>query len=180
MPTNPSLHGSAHDPRSGSAALAGQRPALAPLLLKPHEGEQVQVVTDLVRILADTASTGGMCNIFESRTNPGDGPPLHRHGRDDEFFFIIEGTFKFVLNGRSFVAEPGAFLIAPRGSTHTFANAGTTPGRMLIITMPGGLDGPFRQAAAATAPPLPPDPAVLGPIFAQHEVEFLGPPLGGH
>lgn len=150
-------------------------------MLGPGEGEQVQVVTDLVRILADTASTGGMCNIFESRTNPGDGPPLHRHSVDDEFFFVLEGRFKFVLDGRSFVAEPGAFLVAPRGSTHTFTNAGSGPGRMLVITMPGGLDGPFREAAAAvTNPSTPPDPAVLGPIFGRHGIEFLGPPIGGH
>jgi mannose-6-phosphate isomerase-like protein (cupin superfamily) len=156
------------------------RPVLTPRFLGPGEGEQVQVVTDLVRILADTASTGGMCNIFESRTMPGGGPPLHRHSVDDEFFFILHGRFEFVLDGRRFVAEPGAFLVAPRGSTHTFTNAGSGPGRMLVITMPGGLDGPFREAAAAVVPQAAPDPAVLGRIFGRHGIEFLGPPLGGH
>jgi hypothetical protein len=51
---------------------------------------------------------------------------------------------------------------------------------MLVITMPGGLDGPFREAAATVVPQAAPDPAVLGRIFGRHGIEFLGPPIGGH
>jgi mannose-6-phosphate isomerase-like protein (cupin superfamily) len=146
------------------------------LFLTPDDGERLSVVGDRIRVLAEAATTGGRCSIFESRSAPGVSPPLHRHGIDDEFFYVIEGTYKFVCDGRTVIATPGCFVAAPRGSTHSFCNIGDTDGRMLIVTTPGGLEGPFRETHAATQH-LPPDPLVLGAIFAKFDLEFLGPPL---
>lgn len=145
--------------------------------LKPGEGETINVVTDRVRILADGASTGGRCSIFDIVSEPGMGPPLHRHGVDDEFFVIVEGRFKFVRDGAEFIAEPGAFVACPKNSVHTFVCLGPKPGRMIVTTTPAGLEAPFRDAhAAAQRGPLSPE--VLAPIFAKFNLEFMGPPLG--
>lgn len=143
----------------------------------PTEGEAIMVVTDRVRVLADAESTGGKLFIMESTTQPGDGPPLHRHSKEDEFFYILEGTFRFVRDGADIVVGPGSFVSAPKGSTHTFANAGTGTGRMLVICTPAGLERPFRESAVAAGKgPLTPE--ILGGIFAKHDLTFHGPPLG--
>lgn len=145
-----------------------------PITLRPGEGEQLVVVGDRIRVLADGAATHGRCFIFEETSEPGMGPPLHRHAVDTEFFFILEGTYKFVLNGKEFIGEPGAFVCAPRGSLHTFCNCGTTRGRMLLVCMPAGLEGPFRATAAAKGPLTPED---LARIFGAFGLTFEGPPL---
>lgn len=145
--------------------------------VQPGEGERLTVVTDNVRLLADASTTGGRLTVIESCSPPRCGPPLHRHALEDEFFYVVEGTHKFVRDGVEIIAEPGAFISCPKGSTHTFANIGSTMGKLLVICMPAGLEQPFRETvAAAKAGPLTPES--LGAIFAKRQITFHGPPIG--
>lgn len=146
-------------------------------VLAPGQGERLNVVGDDVRVLADASNTDGRCFIFELRTPAGGGPPLHRHTIDAEYFFVIEGTYKFVIDGREYAASPGSFIHAARGSLHTFMNSGSTTGRMLIVTSPAGLEAPFRKTHEASAGGPPPIPALVE-IFAKFNLSIEGPPLG--
>lgn len=114
--------------------------------------------------------------MFELHTNPGVGPPLHRHGRDDESFFVVEGTVKFVVDGREFVLGAGGFALAPRGSVHAFVNVGASPSRMLVTCCPAGLEGPFRVADRLVREGRM-TPEALAAAFREYDLEFLGPPL---
>ena len=143
-------------------------------VLQPGEGEMIRVVTDTVRVLADGAATGGRLFIFEEITEPGHGPPLHRHGVDDEYFFVLEGEFTFVIDGRRVAVSKGAFVTVPKGSQHTFTNSGSTTGRMLIVTTPPGLESPFRETAAMSEL----TPEKLTVAFAKFNLSIEGPPLG--
>ncbi len=143
----------------------------------PHEGDVVAIVGDRARILADARTTGGQCSIFEAITAPGVGPPLHSHEHEDEYFYVIEGTVKFSLNGRTFTGGPGAFVLAPRGSIHTFVNAGATPSRMLISVTPSGLEIPFRENAMLFKKDPSAGPEQIAGIFGRYGVTFHGPPL---
>lgn len=42
----------------------------------------------------------------------------HKHDNDDEFFFVLEGTFIIVLEGRVVELQPGAGFIVPKGIVH--------------------------------------------------------------
>lgn len=150
--------------------------SVQPVFLAPGEGERVGVIGSTCRVLAEAATTGGRCSIFEEHTPAGAGPPLHRHGVDDEFFFVLEGRYRFVLDGREITAEPGSFIAAPKGSVHTFVNAGGTPGRMLVVAMPAGLEGPFREAQALEREGRA-TPEALGAAFARFRLAIVGPPL---
>ncbi|TWT45373.1 Quercetin 2,3-dioxygenase [Phycisphaerae bacterium RAS1] len=149
-----------------------------PFIHNNGEGEILNVVGDRIRILADSKASGGACVVFEEITAPGGGPPLHRHGRDDEWFFVIDGRAKFSVDGRETIVGPGGFVFAPRGCVHTFRNVGDGPSRMIISCVPGGLEGPFREAdqlareGRAT-------PETLAAAFRKFDLEFVGPPLAG-
>jgi len=56
----------------------------------------------------------------------------HRHG-EDEFFFVLEGTAEFILNGKTKTAGPYASFYCPSGSTHGIRNAGDTVLKYLVI-----------------------------------------------
>ncbi|GMV25969.1 MAG: hypothetical protein AMXMBFR58_20000 [Phycisphaerae bacterium] len=140
-------------------------------------GDLIAIVGDRARILADASHTGGQCTVFEAITEPGVGPPLHSHEREDEYFYVAEGTVKFVIDGRTFVGGPGSFVLAPRGSVHTFVNAGTTPSRMLISVTPSGLEQPFRENAALFKQNPKAGPDEIAGIFGRYGVKFHGPPL---
>ncbi|WP_292808200.1 cupin domain-containing protein, partial [Nostoc sp. JL23] len=59
------------------------------------------------------------------------GPPLHLHRREDESFYILEGTFAFQIGDRTVTATAGWFITAPKGVPHSYKNIGTTPARIV-------------------------------------------------
>ncbi|MDR1679734.1 MAG: cupin domain-containing protein [Prevotellaceae bacterium] len=56
----------------------------------------------------------------------------HQHA-EDEFFFVVEGTAKFYLNGDSITAKPYTTFYAPPHSLHGIANAGDTEMKYLVV-----------------------------------------------
>ena len=56
----------------------------------------------------------------------------HRHA-EDEFFFVLEGTAEFILNGKTKTAGPYASFYCPSGSEHGIRNAGDTVLKYLVI-----------------------------------------------
>jgi quercetin dioxygenase-like cupin family protein len=148
-------------------------------VLTPDAGERFEIIGGGVRVLIDGESSGGRCCMFECPVPPGGGPPLHRHEREDELFYVLEGRFKFSVDGNVFVAETGAFACAPRGSVHAFRNLGTATGRLLVTCTPAGLEAPFR--AVRVPPPGSGTPALtpeqISREFARAGVTIVGPPL---
>lgn len=56
----------------------------------------------------------------------------HKHV-EDEFFFILEGTAKFYLNGNTVTVGPYTSLYCPSMSMHGISNAGNTVLKYLVI-----------------------------------------------
>ncbi len=42
----------------------------------------------------------------------------HKHDREDEFFYVVEGTFLVDLEGRTFELAPGQGVVVPKGVRH--------------------------------------------------------------
>ncbi|MBK1662800.1 hypothetical protein CKO45_32040, partial [Paracraurococcus ruber] len=69
-------------------------PAFAPILRAPGEGLRNAAFGErLLRIRG--AETAGRFALWEEPVPPGWGPPLHVHGREDEFFQVLEGRLRF-------------------------------------------------------------------------------------
>jgi len=140
---------------------------------------QIYVLGGEIAIKLSTEQTNGAFTVFEGTTPPLQGPPLHRHPGQDEWWYILEGDFRFVVDGQEIEARTGDTVFAPRGSRHTFQNIGNTPGRTLTTAIPGGIDLFFEDIEAATPRGASPNFANLLPIFQRHNQELLGPPLPG-
>jgi quercetin dioxygenase-like cupin family protein len=138
--------------------------------------EVLDVLGNKIRVLVDSEASGGKCAIFEDSAQPGSGPPLHRHGVDDEYFHVLEGTVKFSLNGNESIHHAGDFVTAPKGSVHTYRNIGTGPLRMLVICCPGGLEVPFRKVDRLSREG-PLNLEAVAAAFAEFDLRFVGPPL---
>jgi quercetin dioxygenase-like cupin family protein len=130
-----------------------------------------------ITVKVSSPETGGAFTMFESWTAPLQGPPLHRHREQDELWYILEGEFRFEVDGEEILASPGDTVFARRGTIHTFQSLGDQPGRMLTTVVPGGLDLFFEEIEAASPVGAAPDPAKLNPIFDKYALEMLGPPL---
>jgi mannose-6-phosphate isomerase-like protein (cupin superfamily) len=140
-------------------------------------GRSFKVGGGEITIKVSTHDTGGAFATFEGRTEPLDGPPLHMHYVQDECFYILEGEYKFEVDGQEIFVGAGDTVFAPRGSRHTFQVVGKTAGRALTTVIPGGLDLFFEKFAKAVSPETMPDPVKLAPLFHKHGLELLGPPL---
>ena len=89
-----------------------------------------------LRVRVPPASSGGALTAIETTNRPGFGPPLHRH-RETEIFYVLEGTYRFVVDGAQFEAATGAVVTAPGGSAHAFVNITDRPARQYILIVPG-------------------------------------------
>ena len=94
--------------------------------------------------------------------------PLHRHSREDEYTYVLEGRVGAVLEGREAYVDAGCLLFKPRGQWHTFWNAGDEPARMLEIISPSGFEQAFRDIAAIEGEPTP---DAIAEIAARYGVE---------
>ena len=102
--------------------------------------------------------TLGAYSFREFVVEPGTGPVPHRHSREDESFYVLDGQLEFRMGERGervIAAGPGSFLFAPRGIPHTFKNVGTSRARALVIISPAGLEKFFdeREALRKALPP---------------------------
>jgi mannose-6-phosphate isomerase-like protein (cupin superfamily) len=100
-----------------------------------------------VLVKASAAATGGAFSLFEER-DPVD-TSLHVHEREDELFFVLEGRHIFQVGDETFRVGPGGLVFAPRGIPHAQRRAVPRVGRVLVLAIPGGLEGFFRELADA-------------------------------
>lgn len=148
-------------------------------MVEPGNGRPVHVLGNELVIKISSRDTGGAFAVFEGRTQPLGGPPLHRHRDQDEWWYIIEGEYRFEVDGQEIYAAAGATVFAPRGSCHTFQNVGPAPGRTVTTVVPGGIDLFFEEVETVAPRGTAPDPAKLAPVFQKYGQELLGPPLAG-
>jgi quercetin dioxygenase-like cupin family protein len=58
--------------------------------------------------------------------------PPHAH-KEDEFFFVLEGTAEFYLDGRTRTAGPYTSFYCPSNVTHGIRNVGDTVLKYLVV-----------------------------------------------
>jgi quercetin dioxygenase-like cupin family protein len=94
------------------------------------------------------AQSGDATNVLETEAAPGQGPPLHFHETQDEWLYVLTGTFRFRLEDDVVPAPPGTFVFIPRGVPHTWQNVGELPGSLLGAFTPPALEDFFERFAA--------------------------------
>jgi quercetin dioxygenase-like cupin family protein len=145
------------------------------------EGERIWIVGDTMTLKATGESTGGNLVLLENLTAVGGGPPPHIHAREDELFYVLDGTFEIRIGDEVHELGPGGFAFVPRGTVHSFRNTAETPSRILVGFTPGRMDGFFRESGvpAADDGPAPPlDEEEIARTIAAGErygVELVGP-----
>lgn len=123
-----------------------------------------------VRFLVESETTGGGFALVEHTLSPRAlGAPLHRHAKEDEYSYVLEGRLGAQLGDATVEAGPGELVRKPRGQEHTFWNAGDEPLRFLEIISPGGFEGYFRELAPLLAAG---DRTRVQEVAARYELEI--------
>jgi hypothetical protein len=85
--------------------------------------------------------------LIEGLLKPGNEPPPHVHGREDELFYILEGDMDVYVGNEVFKAGTGECLFLPRLNPHAFIVRSPRL-RNLVLFVPGGLEGCFRARSS--------------------------------
>jgi len=147
-----------------------------------------------VRFMIDGADADGRFSLVEHPMSPRAlAATVHRHTREDEYSFVLEGRMGALLGDDVVEAGPGDLVFKPRNQWHTFWNAGDEPCRILEIISPAGFER-FFQELSDMGGSLAADPADLARLSERYGLEMrpetvpgllerfglrLGSPLGG-
>src|SRR6266550_9278363 len=127
-------------------------------VLGPDDGKAGRLGSIGVRFMIDGAESGRGFSLVEHPMLPRKlAAPLHRHSREDEYSFVLEGRLGALLGDEVVYGEPGDLVFKPRDRWHTFWNAGDEPARILEIISPAGFEGYFDELTELLRDGGPPD-----------------------
>src|SRR5215210_3462295 len=142
--------------------------------VRPDEGDSVVFwgLGTTFKVLSEML--GGSLGVVEHTLEPGWlGAPPHKHAREDETSYVLEGKLTVEQEGEVTTAGPGAYIMKPRGIFHTFWNAGTERVRFVEIITPGGFEHYFEELAPFLPPQVnEPDLPNVGAVAQKYGLEF--------
>lgn len=142
---------------------------------QPGQGPTLPVFEETLQVKVAGAHNNGAFEVVEISSPPESGPPLHSHRRQNEFFYVLEGTFTVRIGNDTLEAGPGTSILLPREIAHTYQNTGDETGRILAMIAPAG-GVPMFEALSELS--MPPDPDTVADVLDDHGVTLEGPPMG--
>lgn len=143
-----------------------------PKLLGRHDGHLAVLGGTGARFMIDGEDAGQRFAVVEHPMQPRAlAAPVHRHHREDEYSFVLEGSIGALLGDSIVIGNPGDLIFKPREQWHTFWNAGDLPARILEIISPAGFENYFRELGAELAGG-PPDARRLAELCARYELDI--------
>jgi quercetin dioxygenase-like cupin family protein len=138
----------------------------------PRDGKAGFLGSIGVRFMIDGEDTGERFSVVEHPMSARAlAAPLHRHTREDEYSYVIEGRVGALLGDEVVIGGPGDLIFKPRNQWHTFWNAGDEPARLLEIISPAGFERFFAELVDLGGVTQA-DPQVLGELCARYELEM--------
>src|SRR5512147_402091 len=146
--------------------------ATAAKVVGPKDGKAGFLGSIGVRFMIDGDETAGGFSLVEHPMSPRAlAAPLHRHNREDEYSFVLEGKVGALLGEEVLVGEPGDLIFKPRNQWHTFWNAGDEPARILEIIAPAGFEQFFAELAPLAAGSAP-DPEAFAELCGRYALDM--------
>lgn len=133
------------------------------------------VTLNTLDIKISAKDTDGKLAVLEQTgLTPNGGPPLHIHPNQDEWFFVTEGEYLFQVGNEKFNMKSGDTIFLPRNVPHAFIQL-TEKARTMVSYLPAGkMEDFFKTTDTWTSPPTNEE---IIKVFADHDMEVVGPPL---
>jgi quercetin dioxygenase-like cupin family protein len=134
-------------------------------------------------LLSKSESSGGAYSLIHLTASPGFETPYHLHHTEDEAFYVLDGEFTFICDGKKTVLGTGGYIFLPRGVPHGLRCSSQKDTHLLIHVIPGaevGFTGMMLEMAVpATERVLlektPPDLQRLAALCQKNKIDILGP-----
>ena len=120
--------------------------ATSPKIVTPDGAAEGFIGSINVRFMIDGSEADERFSLVEHpMTARALAAPLHRHTREDEYSYVLEGRMGALLGDEVVEAGPGDLVFKPRNQWHTFWNAGDEPCRILELISPAGFERFFQE-----------------------------------
>jgi quercetin dioxygenase-like cupin family protein len=151
-----------------------------PVLVPAEGGERLDLGRSAPHVLLSGDMSRGRLSVLQVTQASGSGPPLHVHSREDESFYVLDGSFVFDCGDTSWEGGGGAFVSLPAGVPHRY-RAGERGGSLLMLFTPSGMENYFREWARLVATDRMTESA-MEELAAHHGLQLLQPypPAPGH
>jgi mannose-6-phosphate isomerase-like protein (cupin superfamily) len=126
------------------------------------------------RFLVTSAETGGAFALLESIAPPQSIVPLHLHTREDETFFMLEGTLEIQCGDSTVPVSKNSTAFLPRNVPHAYRNTSNLSAKYLIFITPGGFEKCLQEFAQLPAAQ-PPTLETLAAIGNKYGLQFVPP-----
>lgn len=155
------------------------------VMREPGTGRPVWAMNSLFEHLLD-AGEGAEFGAALVTQPPGTATPLHRHTREAESFFVLDGRLDYRAGEEMFELYEGCFIYLPRALPHAFRVRGDRPCRILAIVAPPGLLGlydevgvpaPEHRLPDGDGRPLEEEIARWNETGPRYGLEVVGPPI---
>jgi len=160
-------------------SMAGEQ-YLKALVLGPQEyrlGQPLDVLGQPTLVKPAGADTNNAVAVMHLTAPKMTGPPLHRHSREEEWFYVLHGEVTVEIERKRVTGIPGASIFIPRGTVHTFQNFKDETAQMLVMVTPAGLERFFEDLHALNKGLAEPDFPGVQRLMGDYGLELLGPPL---
>jgi quercetin dioxygenase-like cupin family protein len=138
----------------------------------PRDGRAGFLGSIGVRFMIDGEEAGERFSLVEHpMSSRALAAPLHRHTREDEYSYVIEGRVGALVGDEVVTGGPGDLIFKPRNQWHTFWNAGTDPARLLEIISPAGFERFFADLVGLGGVTQA-EPQDLAELCARYELEM--------
>ncbi len=111
----------------------------------------------IYKIIVRGNQTVNQFTIVEGIVYINEGAGNHYHMREDETFFIINGTLQFYVDGDQFCARAGTTVYIPRNATQSVRNLNSKPVHIQILFAPSGIEN-YLEAVT--------------PVFDTHPINY--------
>ncbi len=143
-----------------------------PKVLGPSDGPLAILGGTSARFMIEGVDAGKRFALVEHPMQPRAlAAPMHRHHREDEYSFVLEGSIGALLGDSVVIGKPGDLIFKPREQWHTFWNAGDAPARILEIISPAGFENYFRELGSELLGGAP-DPKRLAALWAKYDLDM--------
>ena len=143
-----------------------------PKIVGQTEGKTGSLGSIGVRFIVPGVDTEGGFALVEHPIPPRHlAAPLHRHYREDEYSFVLEGRMGALLGDDVVEAGPGDLVYKPRRQWHTFWNAGDEECRILEIIAPAGFEKFFDELVDAGGSKLA-GPSKMEELSLKYAIDF--------
>src|SRR5256712_11701699 len=127
------------------------------------EGKLVSMGGIGVKFKITGEETGHAFSIVEHPLEPRTLVPPHLHHDTDEYSYVVEGQFGARVGDEIFLADPGDYVLKPRGIPHTFWNPTDKRARLVEIISPAGFEKFFAEAGGIFKNNMPDSGKILTP-----------------